>query len=113
MFAVHPIDGSYLIWVVDWLDEYHPGSFRQAQVSFSTRIPNAFPLGDATTMSHNVCLYHTSGSSLQLAFRDVVKTAAAAPTRSPSVVHGQFIVLFFSNCNIIYTYNYRYKWRLW
>lgn len=88
LFAVHPIDGSYLIWVVDWLDEYHPGSFRQAQVSFSTRIPNAFPLGDATTMSHNVCLYHTSGSSLQLAFRDVVKTAAAAPSRSPSDVHG-------------------------
>ncbi|XP_050532464.1 dmX-like protein 2 isoform X5 [Daktulosphaira vitifoliae] len=87
LFAVHPIDGSYLIWVVDWLDEYHPGSFRQAQVSFSTRIPNAFPLGDATTMSHNVCLYHTSGSSLQLAFRDVVKTAAAAPSRSPSDAH--------------------------
>lgn len=43
--------------VVEWLDEYHPGSFRQAQVSFSTRIPSAFPLGDAATMSTNVCLY--------------------------------------------------------
>lgn len=46
-------------------------------------------------MSHNVCLYHTSGSSLQLAFRDVVKTAAAAPSRSPSDVHGLFILLIF------------------
>ncbi|XP_054286224.1 dmX-like protein 2 isoform X3 [Macrosteles quadrilineatus] len=81
LFAIHPIDGSFLIWVVEWLDEYHPGSFRQAQVSFSTRIPTAFPLGDAMTMSNNVCLYHTSCCLLQLVFRDVVKTAAA--TKSP------------------------------
>ncbi|XP_073977920.1 rabconnectin-3 alpha isoform X3 [Rhodnius prolixus] len=78
LFAIHPIDGSFLIWVVDWLDEYHPGSFRQAQVSFSTRIPSAFPLGDAITMSNNICLYHTSGCHLQLVFRDAVKTAAAS-----------------------------------
>ncbi|XP_065223519.1 dmX-like protein 2 isoform X2 [Planococcus citri] len=86
LFAVHPIDGSFLIWIVEWLDEYHPGSFRQAQVSFSTRIPSAFPLGDATTMSTNVCLYHTSSSQIQLAFRDVVRTAAAA-TKSPPNGH--------------------------
>ncbi|XP_075227186.1 rabconnectin-3 alpha isoform X2 [Lycorma delicatula] len=84
LFAIHPIDGSFLIWVIEWLDEYHPGSFRQAQVSFSTRIPSAFPLGDATTMSNNVCLYHTSGCHLQLVFRDVVKTAAAATTKTSS-----------------------------
>lgn len=72
--------------IIEWLDEYHPGSFRQAQVSFSTRIPSAFPLGDATTMSTNVCLYHTSSSQIQLAFRDVVKTAAAA-TKSPPSGH--------------------------
>lgn len=28
LFSIHPIDGSYLIWVVEWLDEYHPGAFR-------------------------------------------------------------------------------------
>ncbi|XP_039291284.1 dmX-like protein 2 [Nilaparvata lugens] len=82
LFAIHPIDGSFLIWVVEWLDEYHPGSFRQAQVSFSTRIPSAFPLGDAMTMSNNVCLYHTSPCHLQLVFRDVVKTAK--PNKSPN-----------------------------
>nr|XP_024216080.1 dmX-like protein 2 isoform X4 [Halyomorpha halys] len=81
LFAIHPIDGSFLIWVVDWLDEYHPGSFRQAQVSFSTRIPSAFPLGDAITMSNNICLYHTSCCHLQLVFRDVVKSVSAS--RSP------------------------------
>lgn len=75
---------------MEWLDEYHPGSFRQAQVSFSTRIPAAFPPGDATTMSTNVCLYHT-GCQLQLTFRDVVKTAAAAVKSSPN---GLFDILF-------------------
>lgn len=65
LFSIHPIDGSFLIWHIEWLDEYHPGSFRQAQISFSTRIPNAFPLGDASTMSHNVSMYsHTSGGPL-------------------------------------------------
>jgi DmX-like protein len=70
LFSIHPIDGSYLIWVVEWLDEYHPGSFRQAQISFSTRIPNAFPLGDAMSMSTDVSLYNTGGNLLH--FRDMV-----------------------------------------
>ena len=57
LFSIHPVDGSLLVWLVEWLDETCPGSFRQAQVSFSSRIPNAIPLGDAITMSHNVSLY--------------------------------------------------------
>lgn len=48
--------------MVEWLDEYHPGSFRQAQVSFSTRIPAAFPLGDSLSMSTTVSLYNTVNS---------------------------------------------------
>ncbi|XP_049821296.1 dmX-like protein 2 isoform X4 [Aethina tumida] len=60
LFSIHPVDGSFLIWVVEWLDEYHPGSFRQAQVSFSTRIPSAFPLGDSMSMSTTVSLYSTT-----------------------------------------------------
>lgn len=71
LFSIHPIDGSYLIWVVEWLDEYHPGSFRQAQISFSTRIPSGFPLGDAMSMSTTVYLYNTGGHLLH--FRDMVK----------------------------------------
>lgn len=46
--------------VVEWLDEFHPGSFRQAQVSFSTRIPTAFPIGDSMSMSTTVSLYNTT-----------------------------------------------------
>lgn len=61
---------------MEWLDEYHSGSFRQAQVSFSTRIPNAFPLGDAMTMSTHVCLYNANGNH-SLHYRDIVKPAAS------------------------------------
>ncbi|XP_046412753.1 dmX-like protein 2 isoform X1 [Neodiprion fabricii] len=76
LFSIHPIDGSFLIWHIEWLDEYHPGSFRQAQISFSTRIPNAFPLGDASTMSHNVSMYsHNTGGPL-LNIREATKSAA-------------------------------------
>ncbi|XP_050459131.1 dmX-like protein 2 isoform X2 [Cataglyphis hispanica] len=75
LFSIHPIDGSFLIWHIEWLDEYHPGSFRQAQISFSTRIPNAFPLGDASTMSHNVSMYsHNTGGPL-LNIREVAKSS--------------------------------------
>ncbi|XP_069696328.1 dmX-like protein 2 isoform X4 [Periplaneta americana] len=85
LFSIHPIDGSFLIWVVEWLDEYHPGSFRQAQVSFSTRIPNAFPLGDAMTMSTNVCLYNAYGCHLN--YRDALKPPAAnkGPVNGPGL----------------------------
>lgn len=69
LFAIHPVDGSYLIWVIEWLDDYYPGSYRQAQVSFSTRIPSAFPLGDAMSMSTTVSLFNTG--THPLAFRDI------------------------------------------
>lgn len=32
LFSIHPMDGSLLVWHVDWLDEYQPGMFRQTQV---------------------------------------------------------------------------------
>ena len=50
-----------MVWdcrLVDWLDEYNPGSFRQAQVSFSSRLPNAVPLGDASTLSTHLALFN-------------------------------------------------------
>ncbi|KAG7489192.1 dmX 1 isoform X1 [Solea senegalensis] len=57
LFSIHPMDGSLLVWNVDWLDEYQPGMFRQAQVSFVSRLPVAFPAGDAISLSHSVVLY--------------------------------------------------------
>ena len=66
LFAVHPVDGSLLVWVADFMDEYQPGSFRQAQVSFSSRIPNAIPLGDAMSMSSSVDLFNAHCNVLAL-----------------------------------------------
>lgn len=86
LFSIHPIDGSYLIWVVEWLDEYHPGSFRQAQVSFSTRIPSGFPLGDAMSMSTTVSLYNT-GTNL-LHFMEMVKGVKTTGNGATAAANG-------------------------
>nr|XP_042903510.1 dmX-like protein 2 [Parasteatoda tepidariorum] len=73
LFSVYPVDGSFLVWLVDWLDEYNPGSFRQAQVSFASRIPNAIPLSDAATMSHHMYMYSPhAGLDLRLAISAAV-----------------------------------------
>lgn len=60
LYSIHPLDGSLLIWLVEWLDEPTPATFRQPQISFSARIPNSIPLWDASTMSHNIALYSAS-----------------------------------------------------
>ncbi|XP_036136303.1 dmX-like protein 1 isoform X6 [Molossus molossus] len=57
LFSIHPMDGSLLVWHVDWLDEYQPGMFRQVQVSFVSRIPVAFPTGDASSLCKSVVMY--------------------------------------------------------
>uniref|UniRef100_A0A5F8H1E5 Dmx like 2 n=1 Tax=Monodelphis domestica TaxID=13616 RepID=A0A5F8H1E5_MONDO len=57
LFTIHPTDGTFLVWHVKYLDEYNPGIFRQVQVSFSSRIPVAFPSGDASSLSKNIMMY--------------------------------------------------------
>ncbi|XP_069360208.1 dmX-like protein 2 isoform X10 [Maniola hyperantus] len=69
LFSIHPVDGSFLIWVCEWLDELQAGAIRQAQVSFSARIPSAFPLGDATTMCTPAALYHAAAQPLYVRHR--------------------------------------------
>ncbi|XP_055346416.1 dmX-like protein 2 isoform X2 [Paramacrobiotus metropolitanus] len=66
LFSIHPLDGSFLVWVVEWLDEEYPGAFRQPQVSFSARIPNALPLGDSVTTCCNLEVYSTHSAFLDL-----------------------------------------------
>ncbi|XP_018017231.1 dmX-like protein 2 isoform X2 [Hyalella azteca] len=73
LFSVHPVDGSLLLWILDFLDDYH-GSFRQTQVSFCARIPNALPLGDAMTMSPHLALYSTPSVSF---VQQLIKLEAA------------------------------------
>ena len=55
------------------LDEYQPGSFRQAQISFSSRIPNALPIGDAMTMGSGVCIYSTGNINFREMFKNYEK----------------------------------------
>ncbi|XP_053355877.1 dmX-like protein 2 isoform X5 [Clarias gariepinus] len=57
LFTIHPLDGSFLVWHIKYLDEYIPGIFRQVQVAFSSRIPVAFPTGDANSLSKNIMMY--------------------------------------------------------
>ncbi|RLU26564.1 hypothetical protein DMN91_000360 [Ooceraea biroi] len=42
LFSIHPIDGSFLIWHIEWLDEYHPDPPTSANLifhSYSERVP--------------------------------------------------------------------------
>ncbi|CDW52018.1 Protein RBC-1, isoform a [Trichuris trichiura] len=59
LFAIHPVDGSLLIWTVEYLDCIT----RQAQVSFASRLPLAFPLNDAASLHHNLALLNSKGQS--------------------------------------------------
>ncbi|CAF0710194.1 unnamed protein product [Brachionus calyciflorus] len=58
LFCIHPLDGSVLIWLVDWLDENMPGNiYRQAQVSFHAKLPYSFPVGDSFSLTNSIFLY--------------------------------------------------------
>ncbi|CAF0735297.1 unnamed protein product [Rotaria sordida] len=75
VFSIHPTDGSLLLWVIDWLDQpltkFSSSStassssslmkyqmlHRQVQVSFSARIPDIFPLGDALSLQPHLIIY--------------------------------------------------------
>ncbi|XP_045501506.1 dmX-like protein 2 [Colias croceus] len=83
LFSIHPVDGSFLIWVCEWLDELQAGAIRQAQVSFSARIPSAFPLGDATTMCTPAALYHAAAQPLYVRHR--TKPVTAGPLQPETV----------------------------
>ncbi|XP_066499855.1 dmX-like protein 1 isoform X2 [Hoplias malabaricus] len=86
LFSIHPMDGSLLVWHVDWLDEYQPGMFRQAQVSFVSRIPVAFPTGDANSLSRSVVMY-ACNKNVDLAIQHGRQRPVGLP-RSSSVLIG-------------------------
>ena len=73
--------------LVDWLDEYIPGSYRQSQISFSSRIPRAFPVGDAMTMSPHLllyCNYHKMDIKKALKEAESKKSDVPKPTQTPT-----------------------------
>lgn len=57
LFAIHPTDGSLLVWHLSHLDENRCGRIRQTQISFSSRIPMAIPASDASTLSSRMVLF--------------------------------------------------------
>ncbi|XP_004639054.1 dmX-like protein 2 isoform X2 [Octodon degus] len=93
LFTVHPVDGTFLVWHVKYLDEYNPGIFRQVQVSFSSRIPVAFPSGDANSLSKNIMMYAcvsaTKNSHRSLSHQELWSVGSVSPCRSqpPSRSH--------------------------
>ncbi|CAF0799637.1 unnamed protein product, partial [Didymodactylos carnosus] len=87
LFSIHPVDGSLLLWIVDWLDQpilssslslpfksIHMSSYpilhRQVQVSFSAKIPDVFPMGDALSLRPYLVLFcdHYPPPSLALSY---------------------------------------------
>ncbi|KAM9251075.1 dmX-like protein 1 isoform 2-T2 [Cariama cristata] len=84
LFSIHPMDGSLLVWHVDWLDEYQPGMFRQVQVSFVSRIPVAFPTGDANSLCRSIVMYACT-KNLDLAIQQG-KQKPPGLTRSSSML---------------------------
>uniref|UniRef100_A0A452SI05 Dmx like 1 n=1 Tax=Ursus americanus TaxID=9643 RepID=A0A452SI05_URSAM len=84
LFSIHPMDGSLLVWHVDWLDEYQPGMFRQVQVSFVSRIPVAFPTGDANSLCKSIVMYACT-KNVDLAIQQG-KQKPASLTRSTSML---------------------------
>uniref|UniRef100_A0A674B9I6 Dmx like 1 n=1 Tax=Salmo trutta TaxID=8032 RepID=A0A674B9I6_SALTR len=89
LFSIHPMDGSLLVWHVDWLDEYQPGMFRQVQVSFVSRIPVAFPTGDANSLSRSVVMY-ACNKNVDLAIQHGRQRPAGLPHSSSVLIpYGQ------------------------
>ena len=57
LLAVHPVDGSLLVWLVEWLDVQNGMPYRQPQVSFLSRIPSVLPPADANSLLNKLIVY--------------------------------------------------------
>eukprot|EP00794_Sanderia_malayensis_P010274 gene10274-11329_t len=64
LFCIHPADGSLLIWLIDYLDDFSNAFYRQPQVSFASRIPAAFSKADANSLNWTGAFYYKNPSRL-------------------------------------------------
>ena len=64
LFCIHPVDGSLLIWLIDYLDDFTSAFYRQPQVSFASRIPAAFTEADASSLNWTGTFYNKNLSKL-------------------------------------------------
>ncbi|KAK3717892.1 hypothetical protein QZH41_014895, partial [Actinostola sp. cb2023] len=79
LIAVHPIDGSLLVWLVEWLDVQSRGQFRQPQVSFLSRIPMAIPPADANSLLPKLYVYCPRSDKIKTLRRQVHKPGSLSP----------------------------------
>ena len=83
LLAVHPLDGSLLVWLVDWLDVHHGLPYRQAQVSFLSRIPNVLPPADANSLLQKLIVYCPRDDKIRaLSGKDAAYSARRKPGTS-------------------------------
>ncbi|XP_042327082.1 dmX-like protein 2 isoform X1 [Sceloporus undulatus] len=82
LFTIHPVDGTFLVWHVKYLDEYNPGIFRQVQVTFSSQIPVAFPSGDASSLSKNILMYACTTSAKEVSSASLQKRSSISDSMS-------------------------------
>ncbi|KAH0619962.1 hypothetical protein JD844_014434 [Phrynosoma platyrhinos] len=82
LFTIHPVDGTFLVWHVKYLDEYNPGIFRQVQVTFSSQIPVAFPSGDASSLSKNILMYACTTSAKEVSSASLQKRSSISDSLS-------------------------------
>lgn len=81
LFAIHPYDGSLLVWMMDGLDTVSP-SFQLARLSFASRIPHAMPTADIWTLEGSIFTLAGPGPD---DLEDIGKLLAT-PAKKPSVL---------------------------
>ena len=70
--------------LIDHLDESTPFTFHQAQASFSSRLPRAFPIPDARSMASNIimyCNYERSDARLALQLSESLRASEGGTSR--------------------------------
>ncbi len=68
--------------LVDWLDEYIPGNYRQPLVSFHAKLPNAISVGDAISLTNSVFLYSQQMQQFSAATQHYINEKRSATTRT-------------------------------
>jgi hypothetical protein len=87
LFTIHPVDGTFLVWHVKYLDEYNPGIFRQVQVYFPDENDYSFFLISYFLYLHFKCYLLSWFSPLPL-------PSTFTPIHQPT--HSCFLALAFT-----------------
>ncbi|XP_048584043.1 dmX-like protein 2 isoform X2 [Nematostella vectensis] len=89
LIAVHPVDGSLLVWLIEWLDVQPGSQYRQPQVSFLSRIPMAIPPADANSLLPKLIVYCPRIDKIR-ALRHAVSQVGKSKPVSPKALRAHF-----------------------